>query len=71
MTKTDEKLNRGQREAIAYATCEGRITESDLIGEILPLLTEYEIGDFKRKDDAILLEFLNGQKFILKLEEIK
>ena len=46
------------------------ITPIQLLQEIEPLLKEYFIGDFKIVNNAINLNFKNGQTFKLKIAEI-
>ncbi|MGN0768732.1 MAG: hypothetical protein ACI4M8_05160 [Christensenellales bacterium] len=49
---------------------ESRFSSRDLSEELLPLLDDYFVGDFHLKDDGIVASFLNGQQFILSVNEL-
>ena len=53
------------------AVNEGTICAKELLEEIEPLLREYFIGGFELTAEAIILNFKNGQKFRLTVEEVK
>lgn len=42
---------------------------SNLIEELIPLLSDYFEGDFSNSDDKIMMSFYNGQKFVLTISE--
>ena len=44
---------------------------SDIIEELLPLLSDYFEGKFLKTKDKILMSFYNGQKFELTITEVK
>lgn len=46
------------------------INSLQLLQEIVPLLKEYFIGDFEVENNALNLNFKNGQTFKLKIAEI-
>ena len=54
-----------------FAVSEGAISAKDLLEEVEPLLREYFIGEFELTAKAINLNFKNGQKFRLTIEELK
>lgn len=53
------------------AVNEQTIYAKDLLEEIEPLFREYFIGGFDLTAEAIILNFRNGQKFRLTVEELK
>lgn len=57
---TNEKTSAGSAEVEKEI-----ISRIDLLQEIEPLLNEYFIGGFEIKDNAIIMNFKNGQRFRL------
>ena len=53
-----------------FAENEVNITPIKLLQEIEPLLKEYFIGSFEIKNNALSLNFKNGQYFKLKICEV-
>ncbi len=64
----NEKLTEKEKAAINAAKEEGTIFVKDLLQEILPLIKDFFIGDFRASDTAINLAFPNGQNFKLIIE---
>lgn len=50
---------------------EEKYTENELAKGILFLLKEYYTGNFKAADRKIFMDFENGQKFVLTVNEYK
>lgn len=49
---------------------EKHFTGASFTEEILPLLADYFVGEFKLDQIVIICSFENGQKFKLKVDEI-
>lgn len=63
--------NKNKKLAVSFAAInEETILPTDLLQEILPLLQEYFVGNFKIEGGAISIKFLNGQKFRLTVGEL-
>ncbi len=63
--------NKNKKLAVSFAAInEETILPTDLLQEILPLLQEYFVGNFKIEGNAISIKFLNGQKFRLTVGEL-
>ena len=58
--------------SVCLSEAEKEIIKSvDLLQEIEPLLREYFIGNFEMENNAMILSFINGQRFRLIAEEIR
>lgn len=53
------------------ATQEQRISVKDLTEEVTIILKDELIAQFVEADDALQIDFPNGQKFNLKVEEVQ
>ena len=69
--KRKKELTKEELEMYLRAIMENPIDANDLLAEVLPLLEDYFIGEFKLTDKHIIMEMLNNQKFKLSIEEIK
>ena len=72
MQKKIQKEEQTQKKTSVFLAEVGKevIKPIDLLQEIEPLLREYFVGDFQIVDNAIIMRFVNGQKFRLIAEEI-
>ena len=69
--KDKKELTKEELEMYLRAIMEKPINANDLLAEVLPLLEDYFIGEFKLTDKYIIMEMLNNQKFKFSIEEIK
>ena len=69
--KRKKELTKEELEMYLRAIMEKPIEANDLLAEVLPLLEDYFIGEFKLTDKYIIMEMLNNQKFKFSIEEIK
>ena len=69
--KRKKELTKEELEMYLRAIMEKPIVANDLLAEVLPLLEDYLIGEFKLTDKYIIMEMLNNQKFKFSIEEIK
>lgn len=67
-------MKKGRNEARAEqrfsAACEGRVEPTQLLCEIEPLIEDYFIGNFEIVGQTMRIDLLNGQRFVLKIEEV-
>jgi len=64
-------MNKYIKDAIDNAKSEAPFCADGLALEIKPLLRDYFVGSFKLNGNEIICDFLNGQKFCVKVEEVK
>lgn len=66
-----DKLKDGlTEEEIEAATKELRISEKDLLAEIVSVLKDYFIGGFDENGKSVTYSLLNGQKFRITVREV-
>lgn len=70
MGKTKNRIEK-KESAIKNAKKETPFNAADLALEIEPLIRDYFVGDFELDGNKISCKFLNGQKFIITVGEVK
>ncbi|MDE7301165.1 MAG: hypothetical protein K2N47_03250 [Clostridia bacterium] len=65
-----EKEFRIEERAKADAANEGKIKASDLLTEIQPLMRDYFCGKFTVAGQWMIMAMHNGQKFLMKIEQV-
>lgn len=72
MNKGQNAITQEAMAAVNAAKSEAPFTANDLLQEIAPLLEAYFMGEVKCSDEAIRMEFYNGQRFEIKaVEEVR
>ena len=63
-------MNNFHEEMLEEAKKEKNITASDLLAEIKAHISEFYVCEIEGADGVLNLNFFNGQKFKLKVEEV-
>ena len=69
--KDKKELTKEELEMYCRVILERNIKSKEILEEILPLFKERFIADIQVRDDDIIMDMLNGQKFKITIEEIK
>ena len=69
--KNKDQLSKEELEMYLRAIMEKPIQAKDLLVELLPLVEDCFLGGFELKENSIVMEMLNKQKFEITIKEIK